>query len=64
MKLQRHTMEVFLKQFKEQDAAEIESCLAGWINGDTNGQFLSVELSPRYVARRREATPSNFEDFI
>jgi hypothetical protein len=64
MKLQRHTMDVFAKQFQEQDAEQIECCLAGWINSDSNGQFLSVELSPRYVARRREPTQSNFEDFI
>jgi hypothetical protein len=64
LKLQRLTMDVFAKQFHEQDADEIECCLAGWINSDTNGQFLSVELSPRYVARRREPTQSHLEDFI
>jgi hypothetical protein len=64
LKLQRLTMDVFAKQFQETDAEQIECCLAGWINSDTNGQFLSVELSPRYVARRREPTQSNFEDFI
>ncbi len=64
LKLQRLTMDVFAKQFKETGAEEIDCCLAGWINSDTNGQFLSIELSPRYVARRREPTQSNFEDFI
>ena len=64
LKLQRLTMEVFVKQFKEQDADEIECCLAAWRNTDANGQYLTVEISPKYVARRRETTPSNFEDFI
>jgi uncharacterized protein (DUF736 family) len=65
LKLQRLTMEVFAKQFQETDAEEIECCLAGWRNTHANGQqYLSVELSPRYVARRRESTQSNLEDFI
>jgi hypothetical protein len=65
LKLQRHTLEAIAKQFKETDATEIDCCIAGWRNSDQNGQpYLSVELSPRYVARRRERAQSNFEDFI
>ncbi len=35
LKLQRLTMDVLAKQFKETDTDEIECCLAGWINSDT-----------------------------
>jgi len=65
LKLQRLTMEVFAKQFKETDADEIDCCLAGWRNTDANGQpYLSVEISPKYVARRAEPAHSDLVDFI
>jgi hypothetical protein len=66
LKLQRHTFEALAKQFQETDGPEIDCCIAGWRNTDQNGQpYLSVELSPRYVARRREPPPKeNPEDFI
>jgi hypothetical protein len=64
LKLQRHTIEAIAKQLKESDAAEVTCCIAGWRNEDQNGPYLSVELSPKYVARRQEPTQSNLEDFI
>ena len=64
LKLQRHTMEAIAKQFKETDAAEVACCIAGWRNEDQNGQYLSVELSPKYVSRRQEPTNSSLTDFI
>ena len=47
--LQRHTMKEIGKQFEETGSDEIACCLAGWINQDSSGQYLTVELSPRYV---------------
>jgi hypothetical protein len=64
LKLQRYTMEAIAKQFKETGAEEIECCLAAWRNEDQIGPYLSVELSPKYVARRYEPTNSNLMDFI
>ena len=65
LKLQRHTLETFVKQVEEQDADEIDCCIAGWRNVDANGQrYLFVEILPKYVARRREETNSNLEEFI
>ena len=64
LKLQRHTFEAVAKQFQETGADETECCIAGWRNEDKNGPYLSVELSPKYVARRREPAQSNLEDFI
>jgi hypothetical protein len=53
MKLQRHTLEALKKQFDESDSDEIQCLLAGWFNQDSNGAYLTVELSPRYVSRRQ-----------
>ncbi len=65
MKLQRHTLEIIAKQFQETDAGAIDCCLAGWRNTDANGQsYLTVEISPKYIARRAEPAQSTLEDFI
>ena len=64
LKLQRLTMEVFVRQFKEIDAGEIDCCLAGWRNTDANGQYLTVEISPRDVSRCREPSNESLADFI
>ena len=43
----------------------MECCLAGWRNTDAKGQpYLSVELSPKYVARRQEPAETDLADFI
>jgi hypothetical protein len=54
--LQRHTMKEIGKQFEETGSDEIACCLAGWINQDSSGQYLTVELSPRYVRREHRPT--------
>jgi hypothetical protein len=65
LKLQRHTLEAIVKQFKESDADEMECCLAGWRNTDAKGQsYLSVQLSPKYVARPQEPAETDLADFI
>jgi hypothetical protein len=65
LKLQRHTLETFAKQFEEQGADELDCCLAGWRNTYANGDpYLSVEISPRYLSRRREPANSNLDEFI
>jgi hypothetical protein len=66
MKVQRHTIETLVKQLDETDADEIVACIAGWFHQDTKGQFLSVELSPRYISRQhvqREEPINMFDGF-
>jgi hypothetical protein len=65
MKLQRHTLDTVAKQFQETDAGTIDCCLAGWRNTDANGQpYLSVEISPKYIARPREPSNETLANFI
>jgi hypothetical protein len=51
MRLQRHTAEALVKQFREDGGAEVVCNIAGWKNQDSSGSYLTVELSPRFVAR-------------
>ena len=51
MKLQRHTAAAIVEQFSHDDAEEVICNIAGWKNQDYNGAYLTVELSPRFVAR-------------
>ena len=52
MKLQRPTAAAIVEQFSRDDVDEIVCNIAGWRNQDYNGcSYLSVELSPRFVAR-------------
>jgi hypothetical protein len=51
MKLQRHTAATILEQFNHDRVEEVVCNIAGWKNQDTNGSYLTVELSPRFVPR-------------
>ena len=51
MKLQRHTAAAIVEQFSHDDIEEVVCNIAGWRNQDYQGPYLTVELSPRFVAR-------------
>ena len=51
MKLQRHTAAAIVEQFGGRQVEEVICNIAGWRNQDYNGPYLTVELSPRFVAR-------------
>jgi hypothetical protein len=52
MKLQRHTAAAIVEQFAHDDVEEVVCNIAGWKNQDYNGSYLTVELSPRFIARK------------
>ncbi len=54
--LQRHTFEVFEKQFQITDRKEIVCNLAAWSYSDESGPFLTVEISAPY---KRTKTPQS-----
>jgi hypothetical protein len=56
MKLQRHTLSYLVKQISEIQAAEVTCNLAGWVNRDGTGSFITIELSPKFVSKQR-STP-------
>ena len=51
MKLQRHTAAAIVDQFSHDGIEEVVCNIAGWKNQDYSGPYLTVELSPRFVAR-------------
>ena len=51
MKLQRHTAAAIVEQFSQGDVEEVVCNIAGWKNQDYSGPYLTVELSPLFVAR-------------
>ena len=60
LKLQRHTAAALVEQFSHNHVQEVVCNIAGWKNQDHNGSYLTVELSPRFVAR----TPIERDDII
>ncbi len=64
MRAQKHTIAALIKQFAENQTDEITCNLAGWFNKDSSGQYLTVELSPRYIPREREQPINMFDMFF
>jgi hypothetical protein len=64
MKAQRHTIAALVKQFTENETDEITCNIAGWFNQDSTGQYLTVELSPRYVPKEQEQPINMFDMFF
>lgn len=60
LRLQRHTAEWIAQEFNQENADEVVCNLAGWKNTDHSGSYLTVELSPRFVAR----TPTERDDIL
>ena len=53
MKLQRHTAAAIVDQFSHDGIEEVVCNIAAWKNQDYSGPYLTVELSPRFVARSK-----------
>ena len=64
MKVQRHTLEIIMRQLQESDADEITANIAGWCNHDHSGQYLTVELSPRFTKRQQAEPINTFDSFF
>ena len=64
MKLQRHTAAAIVDQFGHDDIEEVVCNIAAWKNQDYKGPYLSVELSPRFVARAQMETDDIINSII
>jgi hypothetical protein len=61
--LQRHTAAAIVKAFEKADD-QVVCNIAAWVNQDQEGQYLTVELSPKYVAPDTQTMQSNRLGFI
>jgi hypothetical protein len=62
--LQRHTAALILKAFENTDDDEAVCNIAAWVNHDHEGQYLTVEISPKYTAPDPQTQQSNRLAFI
>jgi hypothetical protein len=53
LKLHRQTLATLVKQFQKGQANVLVCNLAAWINQGSDNKFLTVELSPRFVAAKK-----------
>jgi hypothetical protein len=64
LRLQRHTAIAIIKPFEDSDVEEVACNIAGWVNQDRDGQYLTIEVSPKYVSRQLRLPNENNLDFI
>lgn len=65
LRLQCHTLQAIVRDFKEADGEEVVCNIAGWKNKDRHGSYLTVEISPRYAPHeQRTPKPSIFDDMF
>jgi hypothetical protein len=62
--LQRHTAVAIVKSFEDIDVDEVVCSIAGWVNQDRDGQYLTIEISPEFVSRQFRPLNANRLDFI
>jgi hypothetical protein len=64
LRLQRHTATAILKAFENVDDDETVCNIAAWVNYDHEGPYLTLELSPKYVAPDPQSQQANRLNFI
>jgi hypothetical protein len=64
LRLQRHTFDELTDQFADQEGSELACNIAAWANRDDLGEYLTIEISPRYVSQGSSLRESNRLKFI
>ena|SRR5258707_15613100 len=49
--LQLDTLSWIIHTMEDSNSSTVTCCLAGWLNGEGNNKFITVELSPLYVQK-------------
>jgi hypothetical protein len=63
--LQRHTLTEISRQLDEIGGDEVSCNIAAWRNNDQRGPYLTVEVSPQFVAyERRLSNSDSFDDMF
>jgi hypothetical protein len=64
LRLQRHTAMAMIKPFEDSDVEDVVCNIAGWVNQYHDGQYLTIEISPKFVSRQLQRPTANNLDFI
>ena len=62
--LQRHTLVAIVRDLEQTGGDEVICNIAGWVNRDQLGQYLTVELSPRFVPYEQQTRKRGIFDSI
>jgi hypothetical protein len=62
--LQRHTAALILRAFQNSNDDEAVCNIAAWVNHDHEGQYLTVELSPKYAVSDPQSQQASRLDFV
>ena len=49
--LQLNTLSWIIHAMEESNSSTVTACLAGWLNGEGENKFITVELSPLYIQK-------------
>lgn len=61
LSLQRATMNEFAREFRDSGSDEVDCNIAGWFNVDSNGKYITVEVSPVF---KPTPPPSSIEELF
>ncbi len=60
--LQRHTLRAIVRDLEQTGGNEVTCNIAGWLNYGQNEQYLTVEISPRFVPYEHQTLKRGFFD--
>lgn len=64
LRLQRHTLQAIIRDFKKADGEEVVCNIAGWMNQNQHGEYLTVEISPQFLPQTRQSPKRDVFAFI
>jgi hypothetical protein len=64
LSLQRHTLQAIIRDFKKADGEEVICNIAGWVNQNHHGEYLTVEISPQFLPHKQQSPNRGVFAFI
>jgi hypothetical protein len=65
LSLQRHTLAAIVREIAKTGGEEVICNIAGWMNQNQHGKYLTVELSPQFLPhKQRSPKPGIFDDMF
>lgn len=64
LSLQRHTLAVIVQEIAKTGSEEVICNIAGWVNRNQHGEYLTVEISPRFVPHKQQSPKRGVFAFI